>query len=194
MDITVKCPICHNQVPKENRYCLICGHDFSKDATESTTEESTKTLTDSPAPYDGPRYCPRGHDVPDPSLGFCPTCGSLLVNEPVGSYASVDPPDSNPPPAIRICSNCGYPCDDPDFRVCPQCGYAFDGTNSVDNGSAKPSEWKCAICGTFNKPDTSFCIECGKVKGSIPVEEKGLGDSGDGHVPTGMRPPTDGDL
>ena len=202
MKITVKCPNCNQNVPHENRYCLFCGYDLSEkpgvpaeDLTEPVIPDPAEA---EPAPYDGPRFCPRGHDVPDPSLGFCPVCGSPLTDAPSGP-AEPEPepgpeevpvfPETRPAPAaIRTCGRCGYECDDPEMGFCPQCGMPFD-----EPAPAEEPGWRCA-CGKENPPDLSFCLDCGKPKGWTPASGKPARHPADDSVPEGMKPPTKWDL
>ena len=203
MNITVKCPNCYQQVSNDNRFCIFCGYDLS--GTESVPEDDLPTpelsdpVNSDPVFFDGPRFCPKGHDVPDPSLGFCSTCGSPLVDKPSESEETEreeEPPTSEEPVArmskpdtiiSRKCK-CGYVCDDPALSFCPACGIPLDATESVDD-----SGWVC-VCGQLNPSDMLFCSECGKPKDWKPatyepsVEHEGI------DVPIGMKPPTDSDL
>ena len=198
MDITVKCPNCYQQVSKDNRYCIFCGYDLSGSSDSSPSSPSSGE-SDPPiigtVVYDGPQYCPNGHDVTDPSLGFCSICGSLLVNEPSrGSTPAEGPVVETPPPPPRRYSSrkckCGYVCDDPDLSFCPSCGLPLD-----DYGATDDPGWLC-ICGERNSSDMGFCTKCGKPKGwmtpepdpePIKLPEKPF-------IPSGMNPPKDDDL
>lgn len=198
MDITVKCPNCYQQVSKDNKYCIFCGYDLSG-VSGSPSTSTPPVVADSPivgtAVYEGPRYCPKGHDVPDPSLGFCSICGSPLVNEPIGGSTSVEKPVVETPPpsprrySIRKCE-CGYVCDDPDLSFCPSCGLPLDSSGAIDD-----SGWECP-CGERNSSDMGFCVSCGKPRGWRPPEPKP--ESSKPHeetfIPAGMKPPKDNDL
>ena len=200
MDITVKCPNCFQQVSRENRYCIFCGYDlFETPAASSAAAEPTAASAEpaGAAFYDGPRYCPKGHDVPDPSLGFCPTCGSPLVNEPAESSSAgaafAEEPEApaayaEPPrvASVRKCS-CGYLCDDPDLNFCPACGLPLDAASS-----ATEDGWTC-VCGTVNAADMNYCESCGKPRGWRP-EPKPVEPKEEIHIPSGMKPPAEGDL
>ena len=92
MKITRKCPNCFQENSSEDLFCIFCGYDFRGTAPAGIPESGGTSIPDEPAAaaYDGPRYCPRGHDVPDPSLGFCPICGSPLTDRPADESASAD--------------------------------------------------------------------------------------------------------
>ena len=85
MKISVKCPNCFQEVPEGNRFCIHCGYDLSGDAADSSAAKASVPVPTeagrgaAAAFFTGPRFCPKGHDVPDPSLGFCPVCGLPLV-------------------------------------------------------------------------------------------------------------------
>lgn len=198
MDITIKCPNCYQQVSKDNKYCIFCGYDLSG-ASASPSTEIPPVAPDSPVVgtivHEGPRYCPKGHDVPDPSLGFCSICGSPLVNEPSGGFTPVEETAAyTPPPSPRHYSNrkckCGYVCDDPDLSFCPSCGLPLD-----DSGVSDDPGWICA-CGERNSSDMGFCVSCGKPKGWRPTETKPEPSkpSEESFIPSGMKPPRDDDL
>ena len=206
MNISVKCPNCSRQVSNENRYCTFCGYDLAKaadfDAPAAGSPADTVPEDTGAAYYDGPRFCPNGHDVPDPSLGFCPVCGSPLVDAPAAEERPAASPAIEVPPApaparavpVRKCS-CGYVCDDPGLSYCPECGLPLDTAAEVyDSG------WVCA-CGEMNASDTNFCIRCGqpkggKTKGGEPTrpEPKAYSADSDGPIPSGMKPPAEADL
>ena len=199
MDITIKCPNCYQQVAKDNRFCIFCGYDLTGSSPVSAEKDPGGYAPAEPAaesgPYDGPCFCPKGHDVPDPSLGFCPVCGSPLVNdpcapeEPAAPAAEIPaaPPEPVRAPVIRKCS-CGYLCDDPDLSFCPACGLPLDGTSS-----AGASPWVCS-CGESNGPDMNFCIVCGKPKGWKPSAPTPAGSGAEVRIPEGMKAPGDDDL
>jgi len=212
MKITIKCPNCYQQVTPDNRFCVYCGYDLSEaSAPEETPAAAPVFAADAPetasAPYDGPRYCPMGHDVPDPSLGFCPTCGSPLVDSPAAAeetpvyetampveepaaYAAEPEPVREAPaaPVTRKCK-CGYVCDDPELNFCPSCGMPFDAPSS--EWSEDPGWW--CVCGENNTSDMAFCVACGKPKGYKTIEEPAAKKETEA-IPAGMKPPTDFDL
>ena len=198
MDITVKCPNCYQQVSKDNRYCIFCGYDLSG-TSDSSSPSTPPTESDPPVigtvVYDGPRYCPNGHDVPNPSLGFCSICGSPLVNEPSSGSSPVEEPviETPPSPPRRYSSRkckCGYVCDDPDLSFCPSCGLPLDGS-----GAEADPGWIC-ICGERNSSDMGFCTTCGKPKGWRPPEPdpEPIKPTEKPFIPFGMSPPKDDDL
>ena len=225
MEITVKCPNCYQQVPIGNAFCIHCGYSLNKasepetpafvpDAPASAEEEAAEA----PIPYDGPRFCPNGHDVPDPSLGFCMVCGSPLVDEPVssgdGSGSSGDadsartPKEPEPAPelpkepepvrpraSIRTCSHCGYVCDDPDLSFCLNCGIPFEDAASPDPAPAPASGWTCE-CGHDNASDSAFCEKCGRPRDARTPEPApgAMPASEETEIPEGMRPLTMQDL
>ena len=206
MDITIKCPNCFQQVSRTNRFCTFCGYDITRISSEPATLVDS-VIHGAPesisAPYDGPCYCPKGHDVPDPSLGFCPTCGSPLVNElSLDNGTSKGPEEvilGDPPhaPVIlsnRQCKRCGFLCEDSDLNFCPACGYPLDDTAFMKI----ESDWTCACCGATNSSDMSFCTSCGRPRGRMTEDEpEAKGDSsysGTSSIPEGMNPPTDKDL
>ena len=150
MNISVKCPNCYRQVSRENRYCTFCGYDLSGTAESDPPAAGSSAETEpedaGSSYYDGPRFCPNGHDVPDPSLGFCPVCGSPLVEDapvskvklskvpavevpPAPARPMPDPPRSMPPRRCR----CGYVCDDPELDYCPECGLPLDSAAAADD-------------------------------------------------------------
>ena len=196
MDITIKCPNCYQQVSKGNHYCIFCGYDLTSGSPEDARSIPASDVYADSSPesisYDGPRYCPRGHDVPDPSLGFCPTCGSPLVNEPSAgtSKAKYTPDVTSAPVGHRInrTCKCGYICDDPNLSFCPACGFPFDSSSPSDNPG-----WVCA-CGATNKSDMGFCVSCGNSRGWRPSEAKHTKSDSDTYIPSGMKPPKDDDL
>ncbi len=109
--ISQKCPRCYKEIPGKDRFCIYCGQDLSAPvagteqqavpatyrqaghtaATPSQTNYSPASTQSAPthaapahaAPVRKTGYCPNGHDIDDPSLGFCVICGSPLVDEPV---------------------------------------------------------------------------------------------------------------
>lgn len=192
MKITVKCPNCFKQVSKEDRYCVFCGYDLEGVAPAAGGADAAEAEAYF---YDGPRYCPNGHDVSDPSLGFCPTCGSPLVDEPSAGTAVRSAPSPSPAPSPRLVvrkCGCGYVCDDAELTFCPNCGMPFD-DGAPSGGGPDRSDWICA-CGTSNPYDMDYCIGCSNPRGwrhsrkEVPVEEEKP------FIPDGMEPPTDSDL
>lgn len=202
MDITVKCPNCFQQVSKENRFCIFCGYDLSRVSDTAASTDTVPVIPEPPVtsstPYDGPQYCPRGHDVPDPSLGFCSICGSPLVETPSPGESAIEEKGSTSKAAYvptsprinRKCKECGYDCDDPDLIYCPSCGVPLD--NEAIEGTPDPG-WLCA-CGNTNPSEMGFCSSCGKPKGWRPTEHKTEPKHEPVHIPKGMKPPTDSDL
>lgn len=201
MEITVKCPNCYQQVPIGNAFCIHCGYSLNKAAGP----EALAFVPDAPAsagdaaaeatvPYDGPRFCPNGHDVPDPSLGFCMVCGSPLVDEPVPDPPR-EPEPVRPRASIRTCSHCGYVCDDPDLSFCLNCGIPFEDAASPDPAPAPASGWTCE-CGHYNASDSAFCEKCGRCRDArTPEPTPAPMPAGDEtEIPDGMRPLTMQDL
>jgi len=95
-NISYKCPRCYREVPDGNRFCIYCGQEIAaavqaagqKTAAPSFLQmlfsagnqaEPHRPAAGTEAPSQVPRFCPNAHDVPDPSLGFCPVCGAPLV-------------------------------------------------------------------------------------------------------------------
>lgn len=192
MDVTIKCPNCYQQVSKDNRFCIFCGYDLSDMDSSSSVELSTggAVTDDRPAAYDGPRYCPKGHNVEDPSLGFCPTCGSPLVFE-AASGGKVEEERSFIPEVRRYASRtckCGYACDDPDLSFCPSCGLPLETEDTI-----ALERWEC-ICGATNDMDLGFCEECGKPKGWRPSSSTSTPEDKMIEIPSGMVPLTESDL
>lgn len=200
MKITIKCPNCYQQLSSDNRFCLYCGYDLSKTSESSEEEpvlgdvESTKT---DPAPYDGPCFCPKGHDVPDPSLGFCPICGSPLTYEDsayeeTGYEESPEIPEmprrEKPVHIVSRKCKCGYICDDPELSFCPACGIPLDSASHTE-----PYGWEC-VCGEMNPMDSDFCSSCGKPRESDEHKGESGGKSSEPPIPYGMKPPTESDL
>ena len=109
VNITIKCSHCFRQIPQGNRFCIYCGKPLfladriaqqktdavqpSSPATESyvPTHRSADNpvhrtvASSSTESSEVKRYCPNGHDVADPSLGFCVQCGFPLVDKPASS-------------------------------------------------------------------------------------------------------------
>ena len=97
--VTKKCPRCYQDIPAENRFCTQCGQDLSAPASGTEQQAVPAAYREqrwpaeaapapaytqaASAPVRQTGYCPNGHDVDDPSLGFCVICGSPLVDEPV---------------------------------------------------------------------------------------------------------------
>ena len=96
-DISFKCPKCFREIPRGNRFCIYCGSEIATGVSSAVQEEAPRSFrqrffgTEEPA-QEAPAWqeeepvlvkaCPNGHDVPDPSLGFCLTCGAPLVDRP----------------------------------------------------------------------------------------------------------------
>ena len=200
MNITIKCPNCFQQVSNDNRFCIFCGYDL-KDNKENESKPVDAILTEADKEiFEGHMYCPKGHNVSDPSLGFCPVCGSPLVGEPVSERApevtpaNIDEPanmdqPSKPSTLKRVC-RCGYVCDDPDLSFCPSCGLPFEAFPVEEE---KQPDWKCA-CGTTNPFDMNFCVSCGRLRGWRPSEPERETETEKTFTPAGMKPPTDNDL
>ena len=189
MKITRKCPNCFQEIPAEERFCAFCGYDFRGGDPAGAPEAAAVPAAEEPAaavPYDGPRYCPRGHDVPDPSLGFCPTCGAPLVNEP--AEAAPEPYGTDPVPDIgmpeeaperaaetvfhapaepRTCPSCGYVCDDPEMGFCPSCGMPFGAAEEPEYTEREREPVREALREAYREAP---------------------------RIPCGMKPPTERDL
>ena len=209
MSDMIRCSNCLRELSAENRFCIFCGFPLSSAARASGTAGAV------PAPSAVPCYGPNGHDVPDPSLGFCPVCGSLLTSEPGGSEeppvpdeppvpeippvpAFPEAPASPAPVLIRKCS-CGYECDDPELNFCPACGIPLEKAEPAP--VAVEGDWICAECGAMNRLDMNFCTTCGRPKSKRTAPEPAPGLSGVAPrrgdrtvIPEGMYMPTDDDL
>ena len=203
MKITIQCPNCFEQVSRENRYCTFCGYDLTSAGPSGEGGKSDPPgpgPAPEPPPYDGPRYCPNGDEVENPSIGFCPVCGAPLVYEPpvippVDKKEPEIPPDKPAPDFERICSICGYVCTDPKLKFCIMCANPFEPV-STGGGKEKPPEkpeWVC-FCGVRNSPGMDYCKECGKPKGWKPEKEPPVPPAPEPVVPNGMKPPTSFDL
>lgn len=178
--MSIKCSNCLRDVPDGNRFCIFCGCPLTGDAGTPAAPAVESSFT-------GPRFCPKGHDVPDPSLGFCPVCGSILTDEPGEPEPPVpeappipeappapeeppvpfmppipEPPAPSAPPVIRKCGGCGYICDDPGLSYCPSCGLPLEKTDV--SPVAVEGDWICADCGALNRLDMNFCSSCGHPK------------------------------
>lgn len=211
MKISVKCPNCYQQVSKENRFCIYCGYDLegvSSDVPEDKPVSFVPApVAPDPMPYTGPRFCPKGHDVPDPSLGFCPTCGSPLVDEYSAEDSSAEEASITEEPVVtderelekkesiaftsRKC-RCGYVCDDPELNFCPACGIPFD-SDDYKPEVEEESPWRCT-CGKMNPAEMLFCTACGSRKDRKPTPGGMPKETGEAVIPSGMKPPTDDDL
>lgn len=207
MIISVKCPNCYQQVSRGNRYCTFCGYDLSRTAEYDVPTAGAPEAAepkDADSAYDeGSTFCENGHEVSDPSLGFCPICGLPLSDVPAPKVrlpripaVEAPPAPSRPAPApfrpmqVRKCSRCGYVCDDPGLDYCPECGLPLDFPAAADD-----SGWVCS-CGEVNSSDTHFCSRCGKPKDEPvprPEPEPPAADR-DVPVPAGMKPPVEADL
>lgn len=203
MDITVKCPNCYQQVSLKNRYCIFCGCDLEKaapaaEAVEEPCVDETTPPAGAPG-FDGPCYCPNGHDVPDPSLGFCMVCGSPLVNTPSpGGEKELEHEASEASGttsrSARRCTCCGYLCYEPDLPFCPACGAPFDEETPTGGGTPDGAgDWLCP-CGKTNKWDSAYCVLCGMPKGEAASEARVEPEHSKIYIPDGMKPPTDSDL
>ena len=241
-DISKKCPVCGEPVSADLKFCTYCGTDLTAAPEEKTAvmeevpstpiepvedfyEEMTVAETsprksaeadefvDVEPVFDGPKYCPNGHNVDDPSLGFCPECGMPLVDKPAGSGVKLDKA-----PAIkkvfkdgdndrddfeevedfeeieefeevepRICANCGYECTDPELKFCPSCGTPFA-------DKAKPAP-KPAKASAPVKPDAGDDAWEEVVVPAKPSKEPWSTPAPVTHsIPEGMMPPSDDDL
>lgn len=121
------CPNCGAKNPSANRFCEDCGYDMNK-ATSSLTTKATL-------------YCPNGHTISDPSLGFCDVCGEKLTSVmPISKSADV-------------ISASASVADAPISPVTP---------------IVEPHGKKCPSCGAMNPEDGMFCEECGAALAIIP--------------------------
>ncbi len=213
----IKCSNCLRDVPDGNRFCIFCGCPLPGDA--GTPAAPAAPAAD--ASFAGPRFCPKGHDVPDPSLGFCPVCGSTLSDTPgepeppvpeappvpdeppvpeAPPFPAPPVPDPSLPPVIRKCSGCGYVCDDPALSYCPSCGIPFEKPDAAP--APVEGTWTCAHCGAINRLDMNFCTSCGHAKvkkADDPVRPYSFSDGATRRtdrvvIPDGMYLPTDDDL
>lgn len=197
MNITVKCPNCNAQVAHTNAFCTFCGVSLHSPAPAPKPfvpayEEPVAAPAAADA-FTGPRFCPLGHDVPDPAPGYCQDCGSPLVYEKPVPASSYEAPAVKPS-VKRTCPK-GHTFTDASLRYCPVCALPFDEDPSVVAGSVWP-------CGHLNTPSTLFCTTCGVRKGfkprrdpaPAPASSASPASSGYGSIPFGLRPPTDDDL
>ena len=163
--------------------------------------------------YAGPKYCPKGHEVADPSLGFCPVCGETLVDIPavktepeveiaspkaveadddfeeVEEIVEIADDDDFEEVVTRKCRKCGYECDDPALSFCPICGQPF---GSATEPPELPKGWVCRN-GHKNPESTRFCTVCGSRRGDVGHKTPEPPVSGF-TKPKGMEPPTEDDL
>ncbi len=199
-----RCPNCLKPVFPEDKFCESCGYDLKESVSEPepapkaepapeprpapkaepVPEPDPVPVREEPEP-DIPRYCPNGHNVTDPSYGFCLVCGESLVSAPEKAQKKEL--------VIRTCLNCGYTCEDPDLVYCPSCGISLkDAIRKTVQVPEKPPEvpqppkppkppepknWVCT-CGMNNDSTDSFCIACGtarfgKTSGSVPGRKSG---------------------
>lgn len=119
MASTKICPNCGAKNPSANRFCEDCGCDMNKVAS-------------SPAPK-VTLFCPLGHTVSNPELGFCGVCGEKLTPEMPVPPAEDTAPVSNP--FIELPVVPPTPLDPPAGKKCPSCG-------------------------AMNPEDNIFCQEC----------------------------------
>lgn len=159
MQAMIKCPVCNKLVPEENEYCVYCGVRMKAEPEPATP---AKPAPDACA---GPKYCPNGHTVSNPGLGFCSVCGKLLVDKPVPVPKAETVPhsfiDPAPSPVRRCCRN-GHSFDDPELQYCPEC--------------AQP------------------LMDAPAVREVVPVSRETSGEEGYGKIPLGLRFATEDDL
>lgn len=192
MKMTIKCPNCNQEIDHNSSFCDYCGVSICIEADHGESEH----MYPSPELHGAAMCCPEGHPITNPSLGFCPVCGSVLA-----SNLDMAPGDPAPEEPVyiapksrhlfpRTCVN-GHTYDDPELSFCPECGYAYDKSPAVTAG------WTCH-CGQVNGSDSSFCEGCGQPQGTTISPRRKRSES---HIekpviriPNGLVPPTSEDL
>ena len=182
------------QASIKDRFCVFCGFDLESrtedgNGAASAAQPGSVTIPEdesAPEHYTGPRYCPNGHDVQHPWIGFCEYCGLPLVDTPQAAQpappepgrgagqAGSSPEHKKQPdtmglvkdeaPAIRKCSSCGFLCEDPLLACCPNCGMSLN-----EPEAAAEKTWTCT-CGTVNPMEMQFCSECGSQRNRLSVD------------------------
>lgn len=124
MASTKVCSNCGAKNQSSNRFCEDCGYDMNK-------------TTSSPVPTTV-LYCPVGHTVSDPSLGFCDVCGEKLVSEkPLIEH---EPVKSIPPvfeSSGKKCPSCGA-MNPADGLFCEECAAELDASYETDVAPVAP--------------------------------------------------------
>lgn len=125
MEISIKCPNCNRQVPKDNDFCDFCGIKLNKSTAIETFSDSVRdsVFEDSMPPVSSKAmFCPTCRKPVTLALGFCPECGTPLVDKltdtDIPSVASFDAPSFSP----STCHKCKITYDDPELVFCPECG------------------------------------------------------------------------
>lgn len=157
-------------------------------AYEEPVPETPAPAAEAPA-----LYCPNGHPVTSPDLGFCAVCGALLVS---GAPEAPAPAPAEPArPEVRFvsskCRICGTILYDDSLEYCPNCG------NRITRESAVPlPSWICTGCGAENDETNAFCLNCGKPRNAepAPAEPEKKKHTPPPARPAGMKPPTADDL
>ncbi len=208
----IQCPNCLSMVDSADAFCMLCGHSLAGVAAAAEAapavepafvpaEEPVFDPAAEPAPKvvlkkeEAPAlYCPNGHAVTNPGLGFCDICGALLVTEVPAAPAEEPAPAVPDVPAVRFvsskCRICGTTIYDDTLEYCPNCG------NLLTPGSLVPlPTWTCRSCGAENDESNAFCLNCGQPRtAAAPHAAEPKKHAPPPPRPAGMKPPTDDDL
>lgn len=169
MKITKKCPNCYQEVHADSIFCVHCGTRIEGGAAAEAAVPVTMAAP--AAAYAGPRFCPQGHRVENPALGFCEICGMTLVDEEV-QLAPEKEATATLAGTIRTCVN-GHTTDDPEQRFCVICGKPMTETaGTQEEAEAEVTEEKrilesrriirtCRNGHSYDDPGLVFCPECG---------------------------------
>ena len=200
----IQCPNCLSMVDSGDAFCMLCGHSLAGVAP-AAAEAPVVYPAEEPAAEPAPKvvlkkeetptlYCPNGHAVTNPGLGFCDICGALLVTD-VAPAADVPAGPAEPEkPAVRFvsskCRICGTTIYDDTLEYCP------NGGNVLTPDSLVPlPTWTCGSCGAENDESSAFCLNCGapRTPAAVTAPETRKRTPPPPR-PAGMKPPSADDL
>lgn len=186
MRYTVKCPNCGTENESGDIFCTGCGVKLSGSAVSDVDVHKHESVKTEPA---GKKYCslnPEEHIIDDPSLGFCPVCGSVLTDAPAVKKKEIP----SLPAAKRYCKN-GHCVMDPELVFCPECGLPLDEETKESDTTSTIDTWKCE-CGQVNLAIDRFCVSCCKERNMAKRVRKPV--VAEPVIPDGMYIPSDADL
>ena len=129
-----ECPKCRASAGADQRFCGVCGYNFS----QGDGEESAKYICgDCGAAFaKGARFCPECGRVIDP----CPHCGRDL------------------PEGVEFCPVCGHAVP----QKCPKCGSMIPVEAKFCPECGESLAKRCGNCGASIQGSPKFCPECGE--------------------------------